>query len=156
MRVRVVEEYRGRRIMSDGRCYGVERLDGVDLRYVTSRDARKEIDSEQGAAEYKRTRDDGPLWIVVPDESPLACGSCGQIGVVSGRRRRNVPDCEPEPDTIVVFKRLGGRFVRVGVVRSIASRQYIACEEPPHDEDHRRHLDHVVAVLREQHPTASR
>lgn len=148
MRTRIVEEYRGRRIMTDGRRFGVEGPDGVDLRYVTSRDARKEIDSELGAAEYKRTRDEARLWLVVPDDFPLACGHCGAHRPSSATTRRNGPDCEPEHGAVIAFERRDGRFVRLGVVRSIAARKYEVFEEPPGHSEHRRQLEGVVATLR--------
>jgi hypothetical protein len=149
MRQRVVEEYRGRRIMTDGRRFGVEAPDGVDLRYVTSRDARKEIDSELGAAEYRRTRGVGRLWLVVPDDFPIAC-SCGGEPPTSGinrRPRRNEPDWEPESDAVIAFERCDGQFVRLGAVRSIAARQYTIFEEPPGHAEHRRQLEGVVATF---------
>jgi len=155
--VRVVEVYREHRIMTDGQRFGVEWPQGIDLRYESTKEARAEIDSELGSAGYKRAREES-LWLVAPDDSPIACACCGGRGESKKRSklRRDEPDCTPEPDAVIAFERRDGRFVRVGAVRSIAARAYEICEEPAGDEEHRRVLERVAASLRAQEPIRSR
>jgi hypothetical protein len=151
--VRVVEEYRGHRIVTDGMRFGVEWPTGVDLGYESTKDARAEVASELGSSTYRQNRDES-LWLVVPHDSPLACACCGGRRRRESRRRRSQPDCTPEPDAVLVFRRDAGRLVRVGAVRAIAVRRYDVCEEPSGDLEHRRMLERVVGSLRDSEPSA--
>ena len=53
VKLRFVEEYCGRRIVSNGKLFGVEGELITDCRYLSMRGARAAIDSEVRAAEHK-------------------------------------------------------------------------------------------------------
>jgi hypothetical protein len=53
--LRVIEEYRGRRIVTDGTFYGIHREPVTDYRYLTLKDARSVINSEL-AIELRKNR----------------------------------------------------------------------------------------------------
>ena len=54
IKLRLVEEYRGRRIVSNGKLYGIQGELITDCRYMTTEGARNAVDSEAGMAERRR------------------------------------------------------------------------------------------------------
>ena len=55
-----------------------------------------------GSTAYRRARDKS-LWLIVPDDSPLAESAAKRRD--RARRRRDEPDCMPEADAVVAFER---------------------------------------------------
>jgi hypothetical protein len=53
-RLRFVEEYRGKRIVTDGKLYGIEGELVTDCRYLNAKGARDAITSEAGIAQRKK------------------------------------------------------------------------------------------------------
>jgi hypothetical protein len=53
--LRFVQEYRGRRIVTDGKLYGIEGELVTDCRYLSVQGARAAINSEANVAERRRS-----------------------------------------------------------------------------------------------------
>jgi len=56
VRLRFVQEYRGRRIVTDGKLYGIEGQLITDCRYLNVLGARAAINSEAGIEERRKSR----------------------------------------------------------------------------------------------------
>jgi hypothetical protein len=56
VRLRFVQEYRGRRIVTDGKLYGIEGELITDCRYLTVLGARSAINSEASIAQRRKSR----------------------------------------------------------------------------------------------------
>jgi hypothetical protein len=54
IRLRFVEEYRGQRIVSDGKLYGIEGELVTDCRYLNVKGTREAINSEAAIAQRKK------------------------------------------------------------------------------------------------------
>jgi hypothetical protein len=52
--LRFVQEYRGKRIVTDGKLYGIEGELVTDFRYLNVKGARGAIDSEAAIAQHKK------------------------------------------------------------------------------------------------------
>jgi hypothetical protein len=106
LRLRLVEVYRDRRIVTNGKLFGVEDELITDCRYMSVEGARAAIDSELGVAEHRRNREQGkgatsssssPSRARAPRSCALACGWRGGLESFDRDQHGHVvlrcPDC---------------------------------------------------------------
>lgn len=83
-RLRLVEEYRGRRIVTDGQMYGIRAELITDCRYLDVAGARAAIDSELGIArrqkDYERQREDAAQYMAREGQEWAYACDCGWRG----------------------------------------------------------------------------